>query len=269
MVEYESGYKRCLDSAVRQNVLDGVRSVTQAARDQVGKEFGADGVQISAHSLCALDHLPYQGRIYTNEEFEAINESLDRPFGMWNCRHVWYPVITDIATPTYDEATLKKYADISTEQITIGSKTQSRYDWTQEQRKTETLLRDAEITKLMAENVGDEELANAAGTKIRQLREYYNAISRAAGLIVKNERTNATELKSITDKAIYGFPHFSDVTNEYIKNTQNGIVKRDEGYNDKRHQDEILCAEWLAKKFGGEVTLLKESQEESKLTPDF
>ena len=52
-----SGLTRRLDSAVRQNVLDGVRAVNNDVLRQLGNEYGADGVEISAHALCATDHL--------------------------------------------------------------------------------------------------------------------------------------------------------------------------------------------------------------------
>ena len=85
-VQYpNSGLTRRLDSAVRQNVLDGVRSLNQDVLRQVGKDFGADGVEISAHALCAMDHLPYQGRQFTQKDFDRLQNTLDRPFGMWNC----------------------------------------------------------------------------------------------------------------------------------------------------------------------------------------
>ena len=69
-VQYQSGLTRRLDTAARQNVLDGFRAVMQQTRDEAGKAFGADGVEISAHMLCAEDHLPYQGRQFSLEEFE-------------------------------------------------------------------------------------------------------------------------------------------------------------------------------------------------------
>jgi len=80
-VDYASGYSRRLDSAMRQNVLDGVKAIAYEISEQTGKEFGADGVEIDAHNYCAPDHLPYQGKQYSNEEFEKIQQRLKRPFG--------------------------------------------------------------------------------------------------------------------------------------------------------------------------------------------
>lgn len=81
-VQYPSGYRRRADTAVRQNVLDGVRSVNQQMLYSLGDEFGANGVEISAHMLCAEDHLPYQGRQYSVKEFSDIQGNLKRQFGM-------------------------------------------------------------------------------------------------------------------------------------------------------------------------------------------
>lgn len=39
-----------------------------------GESFGADGIEISAH-------LPYQGKQFSNEEFEQLQQILKRPVG--------------------------------------------------------------------------------------------------------------------------------------------------------------------------------------------
>ena len=51
-VRYASGLTRRLDTAARQNVLDGFRALMQRTRDEAGKAFGADGVE-SAPTCCA------------------------------------------------------------------------------------------------------------------------------------------------------------------------------------------------------------------------
>ena len=71
-ITYASGLTRRLDSAVRMNVLDGVREVNNGIREQVGKEFGADGVEVTAHALCAADHIDIQGRQFSKEEFARV-----------------------------------------------------------------------------------------------------------------------------------------------------------------------------------------------------
>lgn len=130
-VEYESGYTRRLDSAVRQNVLDGMRSVTQKYNEQIGEEIEADGVEITAHSLCAEDHLPYQGKQFTKEEFKKIQNMLPRPIGMFNCKHGIYSIILGVSKPAYTKKELERYANGSNEIINIDGKNYSRYECTQ------------------------------------------------------------------------------------------------------------------------------------------
>lgn len=50
VVDYQSGYSRRLDSAMRQNVLDGVRDIAHEVSRRTGEEFGADGVEIDAET---------------------------------------------------------------------------------------------------------------------------------------------------------------------------------------------------------------------------
>ena len=51
---------RYASGAVRMNVLDGVRSLSNDVLRQLGNEYGADGVELSVQALCAEDHLPWQ-----------------------------------------------------------------------------------------------------------------------------------------------------------------------------------------------------------------
>ena len=73
-IEYnpESGrrYTQRMDTAVRRNVLDAVRAVNQGVQDEVGKQFGADGKEITVHANPAEDHAAVQGHQFSNEEYE-------------------------------------------------------------------------------------------------------------------------------------------------------------------------------------------------------
>lgn len=127
-VQYESGYTRRLDSAMRQNIIDGVSYVAQETARQAGEEFGADGVELSAHSPCAPDHLPYQGKQYSLQEYEELQASLRRPIGEWNCRHFAYPVLLGISRPANSKAELAEMAQASERRIEMDGRTYSRYD---------------------------------------------------------------------------------------------------------------------------------------------
>ena len=54
-------------------------------------ESEAYGVIISSHILPAPDHAPYQGKAYTREKYNSINDSLKRKFMTCNCMHIVRP----------------------------------------------------------------------------------------------------------------------------------------------------------------------------------
>ena len=56
VVIYESGRTRRLDSAVRMNILDGIRQVSNETAQRFAQEYDADGVEISTHINPAPDH---------------------------------------------------------------------------------------------------------------------------------------------------------------------------------------------------------------------
>ena len=217
-IQYESGYRRRLDSAVRQNVLDGVRYVTHEIAVKNGEEFGADGYEISAHSACAPDHLPYQGRQYSKKEYEAIQESLARPIGQWNCGHTAFPIVLGVSHRAYTDKELKAFEQNSNEKITIEGREYTRYECTQLQRQLETKLRYAREEKALYKAVGDKELVNGATEKIRLLSNKYADVSRTAELPMRAERT-----RSVTEK----------LKNKVTNGPNNGIINKTKLFRNK------------------------------------
>lgn len=181
-VKYPSGASRRLDTAVRQNVLDGVRALNNDILRQLGKEYGADGVEISAHYLCAEDHLPYQGRQFSQKEFDALQARLDRPFGMWNCKHTIFPIILGVSEPAHSDRELEEINRNSSKRIDIGGRSLSRYEWTQEQRKIETAVRAQKDIANLAKASGDDVARRDAQAKINALMDRYDRITETAGL---------------------------------------------------------------------------------------
>lgn len=235
-VQYQSGHTRRLDTAVRQNVLDGVRALNQDSLNQLGKEFGADGVEISAHMLCATDHLPYQGLQFSNKEFERIQNTLDRPFGMWNCKHTTYPILLGISEPSHTKEELEQYRNYSQEAVTIDGVTMSRYEWSQQQRRIETAVREQKNIAVGAKAAGDDVLRREAQRNINRLQAQYAKISDAAGLTPEKERMavagfrkvkTADELKNGT---VAASPRFLQKIDVLYKNAQR--IKPIDGYED-------------------------------------
>lgn len=194
-VDYESGWSRRLDTAARMNVLDGVRHLNQSIMEEVSRQFGANGVEIDAHMLCAEDHLPYQGGQYSNEEFEEIQDSLDRPFGEWNCRHSWHGIILGVSPPTYTPEQLQQFESYSTERVEIDGITKTRYQWSQEMRRVETAIRRQKDTANLARATGDDKLRLRCQGTILQLNQKYEVLAKKAGLQPEFQRTYVAGFK--------------------------------------------------------------------------
>lgn len=188
-VTYASGLTRRLDSAVRMNVLEGVRQVNNGIREKAGEEFEADGVEVSAHALCARDHIDIQGKQFSKKEFELRNEELRRHISTCNCKHYTFPIILGISKPTYTKEELKQYKANSEKPVNINGKEMTKYQATQAQRNIETSIRKEKDKYIFADTMGDTEMAEKIKNNINQLQSQYNSISQQAGLSPKMDRT--------------------------------------------------------------------------------
>ena len=199
VVEFDTGYNRRLDSQVRTNILDGLSQMNMAYYEQQGEEFGADGYEISAHGLCAEDHLHIQGKQYTKQQYQALNSSLARPIGTMNCRHVAYPIIIGVSEPTYTSAELNNMAQKSTESVTYTNllgdkKSLKRYEATQRQRQIETQIRRLKDEKYALEQLGDTVGMKEVQKKITSKTKYYKSMSNEMGLAPRLDRLSVSKL---------------------------------------------------------------------------
>ena len=217
---YESGYNRRIDSSVRQDVLTGLRQVNIDIQRQVGEDFGADGVEISAHSPCAMDHLDIQGMQYSDEEFEKLNSELDRPIGTYNCRHFIFSIILGVNLPSYSKKQLAQYRKESLGKVTYNGKTYTKYEATQVQRKLETSIRKQKDIQIMAKASGNYQLVGQAQQKITQLTEEYNKFSNKAGLDTYVNRLSVSGYKKM-DVSWYKADKVIKAGNEILKNVPN------------------------------------------------
>ena len=187
---YPTGHSLRIDSAVRMNVLDGMRQMNREIRKQQGQEFGADGVYIMPHGLCAPDHLPYQGKEYTYEEFAALNARLDRPIGtgVMNCGHVAYDVIVGASEKPYTYKQLQDIDDYSREKVTWNGKELTRYEASQKMRNAETRIRELKDIKAVYKASGDK--LNEARYKkyIKEATDKYKSRCEEAGLKARLDR---------------------------------------------------------------------------------
>lgn len=181
-VGYKSGYNVRIDSAVRQNVLTGVRQVNLEVQKQVGREYGANGIEISAHSPCAEDHLPIQGKQYSNAEFKKLNASLERPIGEYNCRHFVFSIVLGVNQPSYTNKMLNQMNRESQSIVEYEGKKYTSYEATQVQRKLETAIRKEKDRQIIARASGDKDGVGIAQSNISVLTRKYNDFSNNAGL---------------------------------------------------------------------------------------
>lgn len=188
VVDYESGYSRRLDSSVRQNILDTNRKIYQGVQQQVGKEFGADGVELSAHGGCAADHVDIQGRRFTHAEYEELQGELVRPIGELNCKHFAHEIIMGISRPAYSEEQLDELKRLSNEKLEFEGREYTRYEATQLQRKLETAMRKSKDVVDIATAAGDDILRRNAQAKMNVLRYKYREVNSTFGLPYKGER---------------------------------------------------------------------------------
>lgn len=191
-IGFKNGYNRRIDSSVRQNILTGLRKVNIGIQEEIGKQLDTNGVEISAHELCAEDHLDIQGRQYTNKEFERINSELARPIGEYNCKHFIFSIILDVNMPSYTNKMLEQYRKESLSKVDYKGKTYTKYEATQIQRKLETEIRKQKDRQIIARASNDKIEVGKAQQKINQLTTEYNKFSQNAGLDTYKDRLSVT-----------------------------------------------------------------------------
>lgn len=210
-LSWDSGYTQRLDTAVRRNLLEGVRAIQQAVEDQIGEEIGADGKELSVHMNCALDHEPFQGHQFTNSEYDKLqlNEDfmdingkqfsgVERVIGMWNCRHIARSIIIGFTKPLYTEEKLQQFIDDNHKGFTLpNGKHITMYECTQMQRQMETKIRYAKDEQMTFEAANDLESARLARQKVIKYNKQYKEFSKQCGLPIHKDRTSVVGYKTI------------------------------------------------------------------------
>lgn len=192
-VRYESGAVRELYGAVRMNVMDGYRKTLQDARWAIGDEVGADMVEVSAHSMCAPDHLPYQGTRMTLLQFEHAQDRLERDIaGGLNCRHTVFRVLAE-SKPAYTKRRLDEMRRESERRVTVTGLAgepleMTAYQATQYQRQIEQRIRKLRLERGLAEREGLD--VSGIARRTDELEAAYRKMSREADLTPKLERTD-------------------------------------------------------------------------------
>lgn len=205
-VEYhtESGrrYTQRLDTAVRRNLMDGIRAINQGVQDETGKQYGADGKEITVHAMSAPDHEPVQGHQFTNEEYDKLQNdepfedvngekfaAIARPIGVWNCHHFTYSIIIGVNKPNFSKEQLEKLKKDNQKGYTDkNGKHYTKYECSQKMREMETEIRRHKDRYLTLSGSGDDEGAKKERATITQMNKQYKAFCEACGLKPQSER---------------------------------------------------------------------------------
>lgn len=182
-IDYESGRSDRIEVAARRAILTSVAHVTHRISEQNGEELGADGWEMSAHSGSRPSHAVYQGRQYTQEQYERIIKPLiSEP----NCRHDVFPIILGVSEPTYTEEELQ---NIDQPPFTYEGRTYTAYEASQQMRKMERAMRKQKDRCIVADAAGDEESFTTASIKLRRQKDIYEDFCKAADSYTQYERT--------------------------------------------------------------------------------
>ena len=193
-IDYESGRSVRLDSAIRQNTLEGLRTLTNQIQEQFGEEFGADGVEVSHHINSAPDHIDtvdgkqfslngdrvVKGKLY--KDFNTVNNSLDRQVSTLNCRHYIFSIVLGVNKPQYTDKQLEEDKKKNKQGFDFEGKHYSNYEGEQLQRLIEREIRKQKDIQILAKASGDKELTLQAQTKIIQLTTKYKQLCNVSGL---------------------------------------------------------------------------------------
>ena len=216
-VDYASGRSIRLDSAARMHLKGALRTLHNEVQKQVGEEFDFDGYEISVHSNPAVDHEKTQGRQFSIEEYEKLNNGLEakdytgktftldhdhkngfRPISTMNCYHYVFSIALGVNKPEYSEEQLQKIIDDNDKGAIIDGKHYTNYEITQLQRSFERKIRKQKDIQILAKASGNKELVKESQDRITQLTNKYKEISKISGLPTRMDRLKVAKYRRVS-----------------------------------------------------------------------
>lgn len=224
-IEYESGYHRRIDSALRMNLQEGLSRLANEQQELLGEQFGANMVEVSHHEAPAPDHadtvdgkqfaridvirqqiasgvekeikesdivgnkVRFRGKWY--EDYDYVNDNLERPVSTLNCYHYAFTGVLGVTKPRYSKEELEKDHKKNEDGFEFEGKHYTMYEGQQLMNRVELELRKARETKLVAEESGNQELLWKAQNRERLLASKYHKLSKASGLPTRGDKIQA------------------------------------------------------------------------------
>lgn len=212
-VVYESGYKRRLDTAVRQNVIDGANQISGHCADMMGEALGYEAVEITAHLNSAPDHEPVQGRVLLRSEYDKMQAGEDfqdvdgnryvgfrRPINEWNCGHFAFPFSMQYSGRTYTDKGLEEMRRSNHDLVELDGKKYTKYECSQIMRRLETETRRQKDIAVAAKAAGDMELRRQCQGKINAISAKYKTVAEKAGLWERRNRMTVIGFRAVKVK---------------------------------------------------------------------
>lgn len=210
VVDYESGHRDSIDTAVRRAVMTGISQINRKYSEQSMDFLQTDLVSVEAHAGARdidgpkgfENHKKWQGQIYRWDKFtrKYPNASkkdypdFEKTCGIGdvqgilgaNCRHSWTAFVEDVMEPTYTDEQLAHIDDDLG--CTFDGKEYTAYEATQMQRRVEREVRKLKREKAAYKAAGLHEEERSVNIRLRRLNAKYKAFSAAAGLPEQRER---------------------------------------------------------------------------------
>lgn len=129
-----------LETAVRRNLLTGVKQTADKIADDIEKELGCNGYEVVAHNGARPSHAKAQGKQYALTKTDArkygvgLWKNVEDLWNEFNCRHTYFGIILGISEPVY---TNKELRQMENAKVTYQGKKIPEYEATQIQRRLE------------------------------------------------------------------------------------------------------------------------------------
>lgn len=216
--DYNNGRAYRLDNALKMEMQQGIRDMTNDLQRRFGEEYGADGIEISVHEYPAPDHAEVQGHQFTKEEFEKFQNDMNaadingvvfpadfeghdrRAIGEYNCYHYVFYVVLGVDEPQYSHEDLSEIVKQNDNGFFFEGKHYTMYEGTQLQNRIEREIQQQQDIKTMAHEVGDKDLEMKSRKKIVDLGAKYKDLSDVSGLPTKIDKLKEWGYKKLSNE---------------------------------------------------------------------
>ncbi len=219
-VEYDSGYKLNIQSAVKRAVMTGVNQTCLKMQEMRAEEMGCDLVEVTAHAGARPEHAEWQGKIYSRsgkskkypDLVEVTGYGTGPGLGGWNCRHNMFP---------YFEGTVRTYTDKELEELKPNNEESLQND-----NENGIILTDEEKNAIESYTRFDATRINPAIRKDTVNKEIQEKINILDSALQKAQplKEDMTVYRGTIIQSLKGFEKNKEVTHEEIMELSEKII---------------------------------------------